>query len=198
MPPSPTSEDPAMSTRRGSLHSRLEGRGRSLFAEIAGGSMEAVGELYDLAADDLYGLALWRTGGEDDAADVVQEVFARLASQGTKLLDVQEPAAWLLSVTHRAAIDVQRRRTRRREVPESAALLCPVDAGDPGRQMDARRASTFVQTLPAKQREVIYLRHFLELSFREIAELLHIPTFTAASRYRLGLRRLRKLIGENP
>jgi DNA-directed RNA polymerase specialized sigma24 family protein len=64
-----------------------------LFEDLAAGRASALEALYELAAPQLYGLALWRTGSEEDAADVVQDVFVRVAEQGAKLAKVRNPKA---------------------------------------------------------------------------------------------------------
>ena len=88
-----------------------------LFKELAAGRSDALEVLYDLASGRLYGLALWRTGSREDAADVVQEVFVQVAEQRRQLAGVRDPRWWLLAVTHRLAIDITRRRRRRRTEP---------------------------------------------------------------------------------
>ncbi|MGA7990461.1 MAG: sigma-70 family RNA polymerase sigma factor, partial [Thermoanaerobaculia bacterium] len=95
---------------------------RAPFEALAAGDAEALETIWDLASRRLYGLALWRTGSEEDARDVVQDVFVRLASRRGELNAVGTPHVWLLAVTHNAAVDVARRRARRRAEPlESAA-----------------------------------------------------------------------------
>ena len=49
--------------------------------------------------------------------------------------------------------------------------------------------------LTPEQREVVYLRHFCDLTFSEIGKMLGISLFTAASRHRLALNRLRRCMG---
>lgn len=170
------------------------GRWRSLFDALAAGRASALEALYDLAAPQLYGLALWRTGSEEDAADVVQDVFVRVAEQGAKLAKVRNPKGWLLTVTHRAAVDVTRRRRRRSAEPiEECPFLAAVD-DDSERMLDAARASVLLAGLPEMHRDVVYLRHFAECTFAEIGEIVRIPKFTAASRYRNGIQKLRKLM----
>ncbi|MDD5564857.1 MAG: sigma-70 family RNA polymerase sigma factor [Thermoanaerobaculaceae bacterium] len=162
------------------------------FAALAVGDLDAIGPIYDACAADLFGLALWRTGSREDAADVVQEVFVRLASAPSALGRVRNPRAYLLAMGHSAAVDVLRRRKRTVEADD--AVLEPVRP-DPVTAADAARASRLVSGLPAAQREAVYLRHFAGLSFAEIGGVTGVPTFTAASRYRLGIGRLRKLMG---
>ena len=161
-------------------------------ADVASGDFDGLGTIYDLIACDLFGAALWRTGSREDAADVVQEVFVRLARAGRKLANVRNPRAYLLTMAHRAAVDVLRKR--RRAEPVDDALLEPV-APDHDARADAARVSALVRKLPAAQREAVYLRHFAGLAFAEIGAATRVPTFTAASRCRLGLARLRKQLG---
>ncbi len=157
---------------------------------LAAGDQAAAGELYDRFARELYGLALWRCGSSADAADVVQTVFVRLLERRRRLPAVRRPRAYLLRMTHRAAIDLLRRRGRRSE-PLREELLAPV-ATDPARRLEAERMSRRLAELPPAQREALYLRYFAELSYAEIGRVTGVPTFTAASRCRLALRRLRR------
>lgn len=165
--------------------------GRAL-AALAAGDLEALADIYDACADDLFGLALWRTGSREDAADAVQEVFVRLGRRPGSVGRVRDARAYLLAMAHSAAVDILRRR--RNTVEADDAVLEPVAAGQET-AADASRLSRLLLRLPAVQREAVWLRHFAELSFAEIGATTGAPVFTAASRYRLGMRRLRKLLG---
>jgi RNA polymerase sigma-70 factor, ECF subfamily len=164
----------------------------ALLARVAGGDSGALGELYDLVAADLFALALWRSGSREDAADAVQDVFVRLARTPETVARVRSPRSYLLAMAHRAVIDIARRR--RHDVPIEESLLEPVCDGHEGR-LDAARLSRLLATLPEAQREAVYLRHFAALTFAEIARVTGVSLFTAASRYRLGVARLRRLLG---
>ena len=167
---------------------------RRLFVDLAAGRVAALDELYDAAAPTLYGLALWRTGSEDDAADVVQDVFIRVAEQGPRLESVRNPRAWIMTVTHRAAIDLVRRRSRRQAEPlEGCSFLSAAD--DSGKQThEAAQVSALLAGLPDTHRVVVYLKHFAGCTFSEIGTIVGVPKFTAASRYRNGIQKLRKLM----
>jgi RNA polymerase sigma-70 factor (ECF subfamily) len=166
-----------------------------LFADLARGRLTALDALYDLAAPRLYGLALWRTGSPEDAADVVQEVFVRLVEQGPRLAAVRNPKTWLLTVARRAAVDLTRRRRRRRSEHLDACRYLESGGGAPDRLAEAARASSLLARLAPAQRDAVYLRHFAGCTFAEIGTVLRVPTFTAASRYRSGIRTLRRLMG---
>ena len=169
--------------------------GRDLFARLAAGDTGALETLYEAAARAIFGLALWRTGSVEDASDVVQEVFLRLAQRHRRLGKVEDPRSWLLGVAHHVAVDVARRRSRRATEPLDDVPYLAAPETDDARAIDAARASSLVAQLPAAQRDAIYLRHFADCTFATIGAITGVPTFTAASRYRLGIERLRRLMG---
>lgn len=169
-------------------------RWTTIFAAIAGGRLPAFDELYDLAATDIYRLALWRTGSPEDAEDVVQDVFVRVAEQGDRLTRVRHPRRWLLTVARRRAIDLVRRRRRRRTEPIEDAPFLEAPSDDPDRGIEAGALSRLIARLSDKQREVLLLRHFADCTFADIGRITGVPTFTAASRHRLAISRLRRLL----
>ena len=171
-----------------------DGRWREIFAALAGGRLEALDELYDLAAGEVYRLAVWRTGSPEDAEDVVQDVFVRVAEQGDRLGSVRHPKRWLLTVTHRRAIDLVRSKGRHRAEPVDEVPFLVAPSSDPDRTIEARSMSRLIARLPAKQREVLLLRHFADCTFSDIGRITGVPTFTAASRHRLAVKRLRRFL----
>lgn len=168
---------------------------RAPFDALAEGDSSALETIWNLASRRLYGLALWRTGCEEDARDVVQEVFLRLASRRGELSGVEKPHVWLLAVAHNAAVDSARRSARRRTEPLESAAHVAAPAADPERAAAASRTSRALAQLPPPQREAVLLHHVVGCSFREIAAITGVPAFTAASRCRLALARLRRLMG---
>lgn len=197
MPPS--SADPAPRTGAPSPATAVDEAARretlrSLFSALAMGSPGALEGIYESVADRLYGFALWKTGSKDDACDVVQEVFLRLVASRDRLGSVEEPHSWLLGLAHHVAADAARRARRRPTVPLAEAP-CLLEAGhDAGRRIDAERASRQLARLPSAQREAVWLRHFADCTFAAIGRITGVPAFTAASRYRLGIGKLRRLM----
>jgi RNA polymerase sigma-70 factor (ECF subfamily) len=164
-------------------------------AALSEGRNEALDLIWDRCARELYGLALWRTACVADAEDAVQEVFLKLARSPKALLAAARPRAYLLTMAHRAAVD-QLRRRRERPLDPNLVLVGP--SVDPTRAADAEQASRLVQGLPPRQRTAVFLKLFAELSFAEIGRITGVPTFTASSRYRLAIRRLRRQMGVGP
>ena len=156
------------------------------------GNVAALDEIYGATSAELYGLALWRTGSTADAEDVVQSIFVRLAEGRGRLAEVRDPRAYLLAMAHSAAVD-RRRGWWARAVPlQEEARFLEASPHDAERAEDARRASAALAELPAPQREAIFLHHFADLTFAAIGRVTGVPTFTAASRFRSGIKALRR------
>jgi RNA polymerase sigma-70 factor, ECF subfamily len=133
---------------------------------------------------------------EADAQDLVQEAVVeswRRESKGTP-----PPLGYVYATIRHRAIDLARRDDRR-AVREVAAHQdgpqCWFDSGvvERERNMLIQKA---MSNLPGIYRDVVTLKVWGGLTFSEIAESLEIPANTAASRYRYGLRELRKLTKE--
>lgn len=167
----------------------------SVFERLAAGDPEALAEVYDACAGRLYAVALWRTGSREDAADVVQEVFVRLARDGRRLGEARRPLAYLLRMAHNIAVSTLRGRRVERPVDD---LLLTEPGASAEERFAARQAAAMLARLPAAQREALYLRFFEGLGYRQIGAVTGVPTFTAAGRCRLGLARLRRLMGGRP
>jgi RNA polymerase sigma-70 factor, ECF subfamily len=162
-------------------------RDRKLLEGVASGRPEALGEIYDRHAASLYRHALVLARQRADAEDLVQAVFVKLAGIGAELLGVREPASYFHRMLHTAWIDAQRRRATGDRVVHGETWVSPRDPA-PEEAIDMARA---LDALPEAQREAIVLHLVDGFSFREIGRLTGVSLFTAAGRYRAGLRRLR-------
>ncbi|NOZ79685.1 MAG: sigma-70 family RNA polymerase sigma factor [Acidobacteria bacterium] len=182
-------EDPAVKTPPDDL------RLHEAFEALSDGETVALETIYGLVSGELFALALWRTGSREDAADAVQDVFVALATTRARLGNVTRPRSYLLRMTHHAAARLARRRH-----PAEAAdeLLLPAPGSGPEARALARQAAGCLARLPVRQREVVFLHLVAGLSFREVGSVTGVSRFTAASRYRLGLARLRSLMGVTP
>ncbi|MFV2074264.1 MAG: RNA polymerase sigma factor, partial [Thermoanaerobaculales bacterium] len=174
----------------------VEIRLRALSHELTTDRRRALEAIWDLLADDLYSFALWRSGHIDEAKDAVQDVFVRLARSPDCLTRVRNPRTYLMRMVHNAAVDIMKKNGRTEPLDEGVQFaVVDLDAAE---ALDAAKAATLLFRLSPPQREAVCLRHFAEMSFREIAAACSIPVFTAASRYRLGIKKLRALLGVAP
>ena len=142
---------------------------RRAVARAKGGDRDAVRFLYLRYADNVYGYVRTIVRDHHDAEDVTQQVFTKLLTAIPKYEERSVPfVAWLLRISHNAAVDaVRTRRTTPTEEVYGCDEAVPEDAPERSRSLRAAFA-----TLPTDQREVVVLRHVLGLTPVEIAAQL--------------------------
>ena len=124
-------------------------------------------------------LALAQTGSKEDAADVYQDVFLRLAQSATEFSSQEHLKAWLLRVAVNRCHDVARLRSRRPAVP-----------------LDSMRALwEAVGELPESMRVVIHLYYQEGYSGKEIAGLLGLEPSTVRTRLQRARAQLKISLG---
>lgn len=143
---------------------------------------------------DLVRLAVQLVDDRASAEDVVQDVFAALQRRPRHL---DEPQAYLrLAVVNRSRSTLRRRRTARLFSPPRAAHDEPADEASLRHEAHEQMLRA-VRRLPARQREVIALRFYEDLSVTEVAQLLGITTGAVASSVHRALSSLTTLLEED-
>jgi RNA polymerase sigma-70 factor (ECF subfamily) len=175
--------------------------GAELIRRMAEGDRDAFKEFYDRYARQVYPFILRIVRDPSDAADVIQEVFWE-AWQSAASYDPGRgsPEAWLFTRARTRAIDRVRAVRRRSET-----FVAPVDEGLSAAPASGRDAAGHAENrsvvvgalgqLPESQREVLELAYYGGLTQTEIAERLKQPLGTVKTRIRLGLERLREMLG---
>jgi RNA polymerase sigma-70 factor (ECF subfamily) len=170
----------------------------ALLRRIAGGDRDAFGLFYDAYAPLAFGLIRRIVGNAAEAEEVLQEVFLELwgaahsfdPSRGT-------PEAWVVTRARSRGID--RVRSIRRKSEGMAQVFGGTVADevpDPALRVEGRDTIRgALGQLPASQQEVIELAFFEGLTHREIAARVGQPLGTVKTRMRLGLDKLRELVG---
>lgn len=193
-----------MQQRRRTDASTLAGDDDALLAAIQARDDAALATFYDRYGRLAFGLAYRMLGERGAAEDVVQESFLNVWRRaGGYELGRGSARSWLMSIVHNLAID--RRRGRQRRVWSDVALdnveIAPETDEDEAfaavaQTIDAERVQTVLAELPDEQRQAIVLAYFVGLTHQEIADQTGTPLGTVKSRMRLGLRRMRTLLGE--
>ena len=139
-----------------------------------------------------YAIAL--TGNTADAQDLVQDVLVRMIRQKRPAVDAR---AYVMRCLRNLAIDRRRQsRGRPSETPLEGDGLAFIDAGAAADSDDIERVRAALGSLPVQRREVVVLKVYAELSFREIADILAIPAGTAASHYARALDEMRESLAQ--
>lgn len=151
-------------------------------------------------AELLRSACLLTAGDTHFAEDLVQTALARLYVAWPRVRRQGTQAAYAWRIIVNAHLDEVRRPRWRREhsvpeLPESAA----VDRTDglPG-GLDADMVKAALADLPARMRAAVVLRHWLDLSVEETADLLGCTAGTVKSQTAKGAARLRELLAHEP
>ena len=157
-----------------------------------------INELYRARRLGLVRLAVLMVDDLETAEDIVQDVFARLYRRhGADLRTVADPDAYLTSgVMNAARSALRRRRTARAYVLPRARVVPPAEDQALLGEAD-REVLHALGRLPVRQRQVMVLRYWSDLSEREIAEVLRVSTGTVKSSASRALHRLRTLLGDD-
>lgn len=164
------------------------------------GDAEAFGEIVRRWERRIFALSFGMLGREEDARDATQETFLAAFRNLRAFRGEAKVSSWL----HRIAVNQCITRQRRAKVRNESALdteeeknassfASPVHYS-PGRVVEAlerteavRRA---VNSLPIDLRQVVVMKEFEELTFKEISEVLDLPLSTVKSRLYTALRQL--------
>ena len=159
---------------------------------------EALAALVDQYASTLYRVAFSVLHNQSDAEDAVQEAFLRVLRHRETLGEIRDHRVWLIRIVWNIVLDRKRRAKTRPETDDIAELarVLPAD----GLSAEDRAAAVqhhasvlaCVERLPAREREVMLLSAFEELSSVEIAAVLRVTESSVRSR----LFRARNLLAE--
>ncbi len=166
-----------------------------LLVRVADRDRAAFELLYGRYVRSIFGLALRRLRDRQRAEDAVQETFAAVWRSAASYRPERGPAApWLYAVARNAIVDRLRARVEpASEVPEMVSSE-PGPADRAEASFVAWRIHRALEELPEKEREVLELAYWSEMSQSEVADYLNIPLGTVKTRTRSALSRLAGLL----
>ncbi len=140
------------------------------------------------------------------AEDIFQEVFIKVIDtlRAGKYTDEGKFLPWAMRIAHNMCVDHFRKvkRTPTIKTSDDKDIFEVLNFFEPGADQKIMatqshdRVRRLVDMLPEDQREVIILRHYADLSFKEISDLTNCSINTALGRMRYGLINLRKMMTE--
>lgn len=181
-----------------------------IIAAAQRGDPAAHAALIDRYSARLYGFLVQMVGRREDAEDLLQEVFLRLVRVIAAYRDDGRFESWLFRIAANLVRDrIRRLRRRPGDRPTggdddegdalgdlAAGSEPPPDALE--RSEAGEHLAEALRQLPDAEREVVLLRHFSRMSFKEIADLTGVPLGTALARGHRGITHLRELMDVEP
>lgn len=164
------------------------------------GDGEAFGEIVRRWERRIFALTYGMLGREEDARDATQETFLAAFRNLRGFRGEAQVSSWLHRIAVNQCITRQRRAKVRKEAAledeqekNAASFSAPIEFSPrhvvEGREhiLAVRRA---VSSLPVELRQVVVMKEFEELTFREIADALDLPLSTVKSRLYTALKQL--------
>ena len=180
---------------------------RELLNDYLQGNKSAISTLIEKYNRRVRDYIRMMVGDADVAADIAQETFikaVRVIDEG-RYTDSGKFQSWIMRIAHNKALDYFRAQKNNNAVSESSAgynVLGTMKYADKSVEdsMISEQISAdiraLVELLPEEQREVVKLRYYSDLSFKEIADQTGVSINTALGRMRYALINLRKMIKE--
>lgn len=175
-----------------------------LMEALQKGKTEAFEILFKKYQSPVFNFLTRQLGNRDTAADLTQDVFAKIIRNASSFQHKSRFSTWIYTVARNGAVDILRKASHRRHASldsptgEDGPTLGERIAGDqpaPDRQTTAGRLrnalSEAIESLPVDQREIFLLRQYHGMPFQEIAEVVNAPVGTVKSRMRYALESLR-------
>jgi len=161
------------------------------------GDAEAFGEIVRRWERRIFALTFGILGREEDARDATQETFLAAFRNLRGFRGEAKVSSWL----HRIAVNQCLTRQRRAKVRNESALEDSAEAEfagavdeSPANVVEGRQRTVAVRRalngLPLELLQIVVMKEFEELTFREIAEVLDLPLSTVKSRLYTGLKQL--------
>lgn len=147
--------------------------------------------LVDRYADLLLRIGKTWLGDLDDAKDICQTVLIRLLENPRDFPDRTQERAWVVRLAVNECKNWRKTAWFRRRVPLDESLQLTVAAPEP----EDGSLLALVQALPARYREVIFLRYYEGYEVKEIAALLGRSPALVSTHLKRGREKLRNMLG---
>ena len=176
-----------------------EGTDIDLVERYRRGDRTAFTELVHRYQKPLFNVAFWTVRRVEDANDVTQEVFLKVAERLNEYDPKFKFFSWIYRIAVNESLNMLRRNRREETLDEERELPAP-DGANPERQVGdvqlSRRIRGALMHMTADDRMVLSLRHFSECSYQEIGQILQLDEKTVKSRLFEARQRLRGMLGE--
>lgn len=178
-----------------------------LIRSFQAGDTEAFDVLVTRYKDRIYSSILFFVKDTYLAEDLFQDVFIKIIDtlKNKRYTEEGKFLPWALRIAHNLCVDYFRKvkRTPAIKTSDDQDIFEVINVSQEAPDQKLMRGEShdkvrrMLDLLPEEQREIIVLRHYANLSFKEIAEITNCSINTALGRMRYGLINLRKMMSEN-
>ena len=186
------------------------GTDEDLVGRMAAGEQGAFDAIFERYHKQIYNFIRKQVADRESIEDLVQEVFLRVFKSSKNFDVTKKFSSWIYKI----ALNEVKRHWKRTATRQTYSLNTPLgeDGGDAERAdfiederaapAEATEAALFsrnlrelIDLLPEKQKTVVLLKVYQELTFEEISEICDCPLSTVLSRMRYAVNKLRRWLG---
>lgn len=161
--------------------------------KICKGNKDAIGEIYDLTKNGVYGYILSILKNPDDAEDIMQDTYLKICNSADMYNAQGKPMAWIFTIARNLCLMKLRRGSRQVDLPdfewEQLEGKNHTISTEDRMVLDA----AFSQ-ISSEESQIIMMHIISGLKHREIADILDMPLATVLSKYNRALKKLKKVI----
>lgn len=166
---------------------------KTIFSEMKTSRNEALTKLHESYFKTIYGVALSICKNQEQSYDIVQNVILRLKTLPNDKLPSSGEMTWLYTVTKNEALQEMRRD--KGALPLSESFDLPSTYTEIDEFVDMEHFRTILSGLNERQKEIITLKLVGDMTYREIAQQLHMKAGTVRWIYSTAMVKLRTKMG---
>lgn len=165
----------------------------TLIRAVANGNGQCLDGIYRIAGRRMYAVAYAILGNRAGAEDAVSESFIKVA-RFARRYKAEDPLGWLTSIVRNTCLDGLRKLKRQNEVSAEEIFYLADDSYSPEKRENALVLEEAIKKLPPDRARAIYLRYFLDMTVREVAESMNLPRSTAERLIKSAEENLKSLL----
>ena len=167
---------------------------KELMQKVYSGNQEALSDLIELYYADIFRFCLYMVQSEDDAYDITQETFLKFIKYSSAYRQ-HNLKGYLLTIARNLCFSYFRMQKERSHSYEWKILeKIPIQNDSIQSTENAIYLQKLLSELSPENREVVILRTYEELKFKDIAKMMGCSISTVKSRFRLGVQHLKKIM----
>jgi len=170
---------------------------QALVERFRKGDREAFTELVIRYQRPIYNAAFWMLRNAEDASDIAQTVFMRVAERLDEYDERYKFFSWIYRIAVNESLNLLRRHGREEQLDDEIEYPGPASDNPEQRARDAqlaKRIRSALMRMSINDRMVLTLRHFSECNYQEIGQILDLDEKTVKSRLHEARQRLREML----
>jgi len=160
----------------------------TIISDVASGSMESFGELYDTLSERVFNYARTITRNKEMAEDITHDVFLQVYKHAARIGKMSDPVSYIMVSVRNHSYNMLKREKRVADLQDDTADdVCSISS-----VYNRILFDDAFNSLPINQREVVYLHLICGYKHKEVAAIQNVPLVTVKWRYGQALKKLKE------